>query len=383
MKLTRRHLFLGSLALPAFAGKKPAVETPHIVLILAENVPAWMLGCYGNKEVRTPNIDRLSQTGTRLMNHIAAHADAAAARATLLTGTLAGGGAPIGKMLSSAGYTAHAAQGSAEAVQMLDGEAGAKPFLLTVTLAGFAPPYAGAEAFEGQYAASAMETFEQVPAAATITSGKEMFGGTLVGSLRKAAAAVSALDAEVGRITAKLSQKKLLDNALVIFTSPTGTLVGRHGLWGGTAGSNPPNFFEEVIATPMIWVWPSRVAPGNTRPELVGGADLAPTLSELTGAALPAGNNPGRSYLPLVQNKPLPKKQPWRRALFVTDGRAGVARDDRYKLVLRDDGKGPNELYDLVADGRERVNQYDNPEFLTVRTQLAGELTRWRGTYAV
>jgi hypothetical protein len=55
-----------------------------------------------------------------------------------------------------------------------------------------------------------------------------------------------------------------------------------------------------------------------------------------------------------------------------------VARDDRYKLVLRAEGKGPNELYDLRLDPREQVNQYDNPQFLTVRTQLTGELGRWK-----
>ncbi|MBS1857190.1 MAG: sulfatase-like hydrolase/transferase [Acidobacteria bacterium] len=383
MKLSRRHFFFGSLALPALAAKKPAGETPHIVLILAEHLPAWLLSCYGNKEVRTPNIDRLSLTGTRLMNHIAAHGDPAAARAALLTGMLAGGGTPVDKLLSGVGYSTHTAASGAEAVRVLEAESGAKPFLLTVTLSGFAPPYPGGAPYLGQFANAKLDTFEQVPPAPNIAAGKEMFTGDLLGNLRAAAAAVVGIDAEVGVITAKLSQKKLLDNTLIVFTSPTGSLIGRHGLWNGSAGSNPPNFYEEVIATPMIWVWPARVAPSNTRPELVSGADLTPTICDLTPADLPAGTYPGRSYLPLVQNKPLPKKQPWRKTAFLADGRFGVARDDRYKLVLRDEGKGPNELYDLTADARERVNQYDNPQFLAVRTQLTGELTRWRQKFTV
>jgi arylsulfatase A-like enzyme len=110
--------------------------------------------------------------------------------------------------------------------------------------------------------------------------------------------------------------------------------------------------------------------------------DLVPTLCDLTPAALPSQDLPGRSYLLLVQGKLLPKKQPWRSTAFLTSDNAGVARDDRYKLVLRNDGKGPNELFDLRADATERVNQFDNPQFLTVKTQLSGELNRWRQKYA-
>jgi hypothetical protein len=47
-----------------------------------------------------------------------------------------------------------------------------------------------------------------------------------------------------------------------------------------------------------------------------------------------------------------------------------MARTERYKLVLRDEGKGPGELYDLKQDPRERVNQYDNPQFMTVKASL-------------
>jgi len=55
-----------------------------------------------------------------------------------------------------------------------------------------------------------------------------------------------------------------------------------------------------------------------------------------------------------------------------------MARDTRYKLVLRSEGKGPNELFDLRADPREKVNQYGNPGFLNVRDRLARALAEWR-----
>ena len=68
MPISRRHFFLGSLALPAFAAKKPPAR-PNLLLFLVDDLPSWALGCYGNKEIRTPNIDRLSQTGTHFLNH--------------------------------------------------------------------------------------------------------------------------------------------------------------------------------------------------------------------------------------------------------------------------------------------------------------------------
>jgi arylsulfatase A-like enzyme len=374
MNPSRRHFVLGSLALTALAAKKPAGETPHIVLILADNVPAWVLGCYGNKGVLTPHIDRLAQTGTRFVNHIAGAAEPAAARAALLTGTPKAGGPPIDKVLSAAGYASQSAANSAEALQVLDAQTAAKPFLLTVSLSGFAPPYPAAAKFLDRYASARFETMEQTLPAPNIATDQGMFGANLLPSLRKAAAAVSAIDDEVGAITARLAQKKLLDNTLVIFTAPTGSLIGRHGLWGGTAASDPPNFFEEVIATPMIWTWPARITPLSTRPEVVSAFDLVPALCDLTPAEPPAATLPGRSYLAMAEGKPLPKKEPWKSLAFVPTGSGGVVRDDRYKLVVRNNGSGPNELYDLRADAQERVNQFDKPEFLTVRTQLTEQL---------
>ena len=388
MNLSRRNFFLGCLALPAFAAKKPAGETPNILLILVENLPAWMLGCYGNQEVRTPAIDRLAQTGTRFLNHFACSPIPGPARASLLTGRttvqLKDADTPppteptLDKLLQAAGYASQTTTGSNAAGAFIDAQTGSKPFLLTAVFSDFAPPYAIGAKFLDSYLPVKFETFAQVPAASNIARDKEMLGGNLLPNLRKAAAAATAIDAEIGVLVAALSRRKLLDNTLIIYTAPTGSLLGRHGLWGGGDASDPVSFYDEVIATPMIWSWPARVVPLGARPEMVSAVDLVPTLCDLTPADLPDKNFTGRSYLPLVQHKPLPKKQPWRQTVFASWHDAGVARDDRYKLVLRNEGKGPNEMYDMKVDPRERVNQFENPQFLTVKTQLTAELARWK-----
>jgi arylsulfatase A-like enzyme len=110
----------------------------------------------------------------------------------------------------------------------------------------------------------------------------------------------------------------------------------------------------------------------------VSAYDLLPAICELTGTPPPADRKlRGRSYLPAVLNKPFAKKQPWRSLVFGQSGDAVMARDKRYKLVLRAAGKGPNELYDEIADRREHVNQYDNPRFVTIRDGLAREIEDW------
>jgi arylsulfatase len=138
------------------------------------------------------------------------------------------------------------------------------------------------------------------------------------------------------------------------------------------------NFYEEVVETPMIWSWTGHVPPVSSRPEVVSAYDLMPTICDITPAELPPGNLPGRSYLALATGKPLPKKDPWRTTVFALCQDAAMARSDRYKLVLRNEGKGPGELYDNKVDPMERLNQYDNPQFLTVKNAQAAALAKWK-----
>src|SRR5262252_2842687 len=106
MKISRREVLMGALAAPAFGAKEPPAR-PNILLIVADGLPAWVLGCYGNKELRTPNLDRLAQMGTRFTNHVVCTPAAAPSRQTLLTGRAPmqpAGDASVEKVLGTAGY---------------------------------------------------------------------------------------------------------------------------------------------------------------------------------------------------------------------------------------------------------------------------------------
>jgi len=82
------RLFLGllfavvTLCLPARAEHTP----PNIVILFADDLGINDLGCYGRKDQRTPNLDRLAAEGVRFTQAYAAASVCSASRAALLTG---------------------------------------------------------------------------------------------------------------------------------------------------------------------------------------------------------------------------------------------------------------------------------------------------------
>ncbi|MGD0579764.1 MAG: sulfatase-like hydrolase/transferase [Bryobacteraceae bacterium] len=463
MNCTRRAFF-GSAATPLLARtllaqKSPASPRPNLVLLVAEDLAAWMLGCYGNLEIKTPNLDRLAASGSRFGNHFLCTPASSASRATLLTGRIPrqhgiadfltaaprqnperGQSAPpasfatevlLSDVLSSSGYrcafvgrwdlgrderpghgfsetaTLPAADPVANdpslflngqltretgptpavltrrASAFLEKQSSSNPFFLVVSYPGAGPSYDGLAAkYLDLYKTAGFQTFGIQPASPSALDGKDLLAAPL-SSIRKAAASVSALDEQIGSIQRSLIQRGLFENTLVVFTSVTGQFLGRHGLWGSGYASNPPNFFEEAIRTPLILSWPGHFPTQSLRPELAGLADFVPTACEALGVPLPSGRNlSGRSYLTIASGKPLPKRHPWTDLVFGELRAAGMVRDSRFKLISRPEDQGPNEFYDLRNDPGERINQYANQAFVDARDHLAAELRAWHEKYS-
>uniref|UniRef100_A0A667I3M3 Steroid sulfatase n=1 Tax=Lynx canadensis TaxID=61383 RepID=A0A667I3M3_LYNCA len=63
-----------------------AATRPNLVLLLADDLGIGDLGCYGNKTLRTPNIDRLAEGGVKLTQHLAASPLCTPSRAAFMTG---------------------------------------------------------------------------------------------------------------------------------------------------------------------------------------------------------------------------------------------------------------------------------------------------------
>lgn len=59
---------------------------PNIVLIIADDLGYRELGCFGQKRIRTPHIDKLAAQGMRLTQHYSGNAVCAPSRCVLMTG---------------------------------------------------------------------------------------------------------------------------------------------------------------------------------------------------------------------------------------------------------------------------------------------------------
>jgi len=79
------HMAASSPAVPPVVGQDP-VEKPNIVLIMADDLGWKELGCYGQKKIKTPNIDRLAAEGMKFNQFYAGSAVCAPSRCNLLTG---------------------------------------------------------------------------------------------------------------------------------------------------------------------------------------------------------------------------------------------------------------------------------------------------------
>ena len=63
-----------------------ADRPPNVIFILADDLGPGDLGCYGQKIIRTPNIDRMAAEGMRFTQHYCGNAVCAPSRSVLMTG---------------------------------------------------------------------------------------------------------------------------------------------------------------------------------------------------------------------------------------------------------------------------------------------------------
>lgn len=396
--MNRRH-FLSLAAAPLLAQDRRATTPParpNLAILSIDGVGAWMPGCYGNKAFRTPGIDELARAGLRFLYAFAASPAVPAGYSSLLSGLSPAQLAAkpetpsIAASLAQKGYQVeNCATGSpqaitGQAIEFLSRQQAGKPFALLVRYPGPADPPANLP--PEHLTLFEQETFDSVnwerPAPSLTRAERPRFD-RIADHLRAAAAALSWADAGIAAITRQLRASGLALETMIAFTSAAGSFLGRRGLWSDANTADPPSFLDPVVHVPLIVSWPGRVPVQATTPELASAYDLAPTLAEVAGFDKPAGAS-GLSLSPLLSGRPLPvtvkerKKRgvSWRSTVFAELGDHAMARDARFKLVLRPAGDG--ELYDLRADAAERNNRFDDPGYLNVRERLSGECADWR-----
>ncbi len=73
---------LGCAAVPR-AGRQ---RKPNIIFLFADDLGYGDLGCYGQKEIKTPNLDRMAAEGMRFTQHYSGSTVCAPSRCVLMTG---------------------------------------------------------------------------------------------------------------------------------------------------------------------------------------------------------------------------------------------------------------------------------------------------------
>ncbi len=212
------------------------------------------------------------------------------ARAILLTGRTtmqlkAPAEVTLEKLLGGIGTPAAASAGGAEAAKFLDAQTAAKPFFLTARFRPLRRPCpTPARTPRPNSTPSRRKRRRRMRRAAKTCWAPTCW--IICGASRPPPRRSMS---EIGALLAKVTQKKLLDNTLIILTSPCRSLVRAARACGRSGdASDPVNMYEEVVATPMIWSWAGHVVPLATRPEMVSAYDLVPTICDITPAELPA-----------------------------------------------------------------------------------------------
>jgi arylsulfatase A-like enzyme len=195
------------------------------------------------------------------------------------------------------------------------------------------------------------------------------------------AAMVSRLDLYVGQVVAKLKEKGLDKNTLIIFTSDNGPHVegGADPKFFNSSGGFrgvKRDLYEGGIREPFVARWPGVVKPGTTSDYVGAFWDVLPTFAELAGAKSVA-NVDGISFVPALTGKSTQKKHDYLYWEFHEQGGRQAVRQDNWKAVRLKAAGNPDglvELYDLSKDPGETTNV--TPQFPDKARELGRIMNR-------
>lgn len=109
---------------------------------------------------------------------------------------------------------------------------------------------------------------------------------------------IAHFDLFFGAAMAELQKRNLTSNTLVVFMGDNGASQFR----------GKGTLYEFGIHVPLIVRWPGKLKPGSSSSELISGEDLAPTFLEAAGLSVPSEMT-GKSFLKVLRNEPFEGRQ--------------------------------------------------------------------------
>lgn len=370
---------------------------PNFVLILTDDQGYGDLGCYGSKQIATPHIDRLAETGVRLTSFYAAAPICTPTRAALMTGCHA---ARVGLPTPLHVYDEIGLHPDEVTLPEALGELGYRTACIGKWHLGHTPPfYPTRHGFDVYFGTPLGHMFNRppvgkakgdtsdlfldgeqripMPADADLTElltdaavgfiGKQTkrrpfflylahtmpheplavsqrFSGKSRGGLY--GDVIECVDWSTGRVLAALEEHGHLTNTVVVFTSDNGPKKG-HGSAGPLRGfKHEP--YEGGVRVPCLVSAPGRLEGGRRIDAITTIMDLYPTFVRIAGGKVsPQQVRDGTDLWPLLTGKENAKPPHTEHFYFVRHGVLAGVRDSRWKLLKQ---RGNVELYDLAND---------------------------------
>jgi arylsulfatase A-like enzyme len=396
-----------------FAASAAAADKPNMIFILCDDLAQGDVGCFGQKLIQTPNLDRMAAEGTRFPQLYAGTSVCAPSRSSVMTGLdighcpiranreiqpegqmpLPAGTLTVAQVLKNAGYatacTGKWGMGMFDTTgsplklgfdhfygyncqrhahdyfptylwnndkhEELDGKTYAQDLIIKDTL-NWVRDHAGQPFF----------LFHAV----TLPHGDFKINDLGIykdkpwTNLQKTyAAMVTRLDHDVGRILDLLKELKIDDNTLVIFTGDNGASfdpkseVGQlfDQAMGGKLRGYKRSLYEGGLRQAGIVRWPGQVPAGRLCEEPWAFWDFLPTAAALAGTTLPQGaKTDGLSVVTLLKGGHAPQRD-----FFYWELHEGASiqaiRFGDWKAV-KNGPSAKTELYDLTHDVSESQN---------------------------
>jgi uncharacterized sulfatase len=357
----------------AFAQSSLAADArPNIVLFLADDLSWADCSINGGREIRTPNMEKIAKEGMTFSHAFVASPSCAPSRAALLTGlNCARNGAmfnhakphphikkwpayfrALGYEVAAIGKTAHYAQVKdygfdyfshfnyheddcvTAAVSWIEKRESQKPLCLIVGTNWPHVPWPK----DSQYDPDSL-----TPPSTHVDTTETRKSRALY------AQAVANADRDLGLVY-DAARRKFGDNIFFLFSADHGA-QWPFGKW---------NCYDAGIRSPLVILWPGRIAAGARTNAMVSWLDFLPTCLEVAGEK-PAGDLDGRSFLPVL----LGEKNQHHEYIFTThsgDGRMNEypmrsVRDRNWKYIRNLD---PTREFHTHIDRAESMGYWDS-----------------------
>jgi arylsulfatase A-like enzyme len=298
-----------------FIGCNKNETPPNILIFIADDAGFRDFGCYGNENISTPNIDKLSEDGFMATNAFLTTPQCSPSRISVLTGKyphstgaedlhmpLPESEILLPTLLKEKKYfsgmlkKAHLGPNGEKQFDFYSKDLNdfdnfldsskSQPFFMWV---GFTDPH---RPYEKNIIDKPQDPnkLEVPPYFIDDTATRDDLADYYNEIMR--------MDEQIGVYIKELEKRELLDNTLIIFFSDNGAPFPREK---GTV-------YDAGIKTPLIFRWKNGIKPGLIFNKLMSVVDLAPTILELVGINIPK-NMQGKSFLPVLSNTNEPGRE--------------------------------------------------------------------------